>query len=165
MTTRQKILEAAREVILREGISKGGLLYHFHSKEALVAGLIANYLETFDSLLTQRAEADPEDIGRWSRANIELTFDDLNFMPPELAVSLLAAVAYNPSLLIPVREQFERWQEKFEHDGLSPALATLLRLAIDGLSFSHIFGNAPLNEQLLTELRDLMLRLTRKGGD
>ena len=35
----------------RAGVSKGGLLYHFPSKEALVQGLVGRVIEEFDALV------------------------------------------------------------------------------------------------------------------
>ena len=35
----------------RAGVSKGGLLYHFPTKEALIRGLVARLIEEFDALI------------------------------------------------------------------------------------------------------------------
>lgn len=71
MSTRERILLGANVVALRDGIqnltleavaeeaglSKGGLLYHFPSKEALVAGLVDYFTERFEQLLVHGNES------------------------------------------------------------------------------------------------------------
>ena len=63
--TRDRILDAAQRILVRDGgdrltiasvaeearISKGGLFYHFASKQDLVEGLIERYTREFDRLL------------------------------------------------------------------------------------------------------------------
>ena len=60
--TKLEVLRAAHRVVLRDGVSaltleavareagrsKGGLLYHFPTKEALIQGLIADPIVRFD---------------------------------------------------------------------------------------------------------------------
>ena len=49
------------------GISKGGLLYHFPNKEALVGSLCDRMLARFDEELVSLSAADPERPGAWTR--------------------------------------------------------------------------------------------------
>ncbi len=65
ISTREAILRAADRVVVdwgvsgmtleavaREaGVSKGGLLYHFRSKEALIGGMIGRLIEGFEAVL------------------------------------------------------------------------------------------------------------------
>ena len=60
--TRRRIVDAAEEVVLRDGVarltldaaaaeaglSKGGVLYHFASRDALVAGMVDRIIVEFD---------------------------------------------------------------------------------------------------------------------
>ncbi len=62
--TRETLIQAANQVLVRDGInhltleavaqvagvSKGGLLYHFPNKEALVEGMIDHYLSQFEAI-------------------------------------------------------------------------------------------------------------------
>jgi AcrR family transcriptional regulator len=167
-------LEAANQVVVadgvkrltleavarRAGVSKGGLLYHFPNKQALIEGMIGNLGEVFVSRLAQELAADDaaSDEGRWLRAYARATFAGEQ---ESLTASsgFLAAVANNPELLKPLRENFGRWQELAESDGLDPALATVVRLAVEGLWFADLFGFAapaePLRTQVLNRILDL----------
>ena len=60
--TKRRIIDAAEEVVLRDGVarltldaaaaeaglSKGGVLYHFPTRDALVAGMVGKIIEEFD---------------------------------------------------------------------------------------------------------------------
>ncbi|HEU4328345.1 MAG TPA: TetR/AcrR family transcriptional regulator [Roseiflexaceae bacterium] len=148
------------DAVAREaGVSKGGLLYHFPSKDALITGMIDHVLADFDVLLAQELAADNGPVaGRWLRAYIRATFA-LNQADSELTGALLAAIGSDPALLAPVREHFAVWQLQAEADGLDPTLATLLRLATDGLWFADLFGLAPPPPEARAQLMERMLAL------
>ncbi len=175
--TRGAMIEATARVVRRDGaggltldavareagVSKGGLLYHFPSKDALIAGLIDHYLARFDTSLTRHL--DPEDVtpGRWLRAYIEASFaDDVVDVGPNESVGLLAAVAANPALLDPIRARATEEQARLEADGIDPTRATLIRLAIDGLVFADLFGIAAPDAARRARLREAMLALARE---
>lgn len=173
--TRRTLLRAAAQVI-REGgvggltleavaraagVSKGGLLYHFPSKDALIAGMIADFLEAFEANLEGAlARDDAPGHGRWLRAFARASFDT----PPDrdLTAGLLAAVAAEPALLTPLRSAFDRWQRRAVDDGLDPALATVIRLAADGLWFADLLDAAPPGEPLRGRVLETLLRLTEQ---
>src|SRR5688572_22621547 len=83
--TRSQLLDAAEAVVAREGvrnltldavaarsgISKGGLLYHFHSKEDLAAAMIERSMAWFDGALIEAGADDPDSKGRFTRAYIK----------------------------------------------------------------------------------------------
>ncbi len=136
------------------GVSKGGLLYHFPSKEALIRGMIQDYLDRFTADL-EAAARQPENQGpgRWTRAYLYTTYDDYQ-RSPRMSSGLLAAVATNPALLAPMQQAFEQWVQRLEQDGLDPTTAMIVRLAVDGLWMVELFGLAP----PAPELREKILR-------
>lgn len=173
--TRQAILQAAFKIVARDGaakltldaaareagVSKGGLLYHFPSKENLIAGMIAAYMEQATVAMEEAALHDPVEQGRRTRAFVQMSFySDFNISDGNY-ISLFAAIATNPNLLAPVRELSEEWQRQIEHDGIDPALATLIRLAADGLAFAELFDFAPPEEPLRTQVAELLLKLAQ----
>lgn len=153
------------EAVAREaGVSKGGLLYHFPSKEALVIGLIEQVLDHFDLASQHEFDHDPtpDAPGRWLRAYVRATLADEGVSNP-LSAGLLAAVATNPALLAPLRERFAQWQERTEHDGLDPAHATIIRLAVDGLWLTELCGFAPLATALRAQIHERLLALAQEN--
>lgn len=175
--TRRTLLEAAAQVVREAGVtgltldavaraagvSKGGLLYHFPSKDALIAGLVEDRLGRYDEALEQAIAADPDQgPGRWLRAYIRLTFEppagDLNLTAP-----LLAAAGENPALLAPVWAAFARWQGRAVADGVDPVTATLIRLATDGLWFTDLFEAAPLDPDMRGRVGEALRILAQRA--
>lgn len=169
MTKRNQILLAASRIVHKQGvsqltleavaneagISKGGLLYHFPNKEALVQGMLDELLSKYSNEIKQRVESDDSPSGRWSRAYAEATFHEVE-SGLEMSSGLLAAVFTNPEMLEKYQQQYSIWQKQIENDTSDPVLATVIRLVADGLWYSEIFGLAPLDinrrEQVLTRL-------------
>lgn len=173
--TRQQLLQAANQLVLAEGVnhltleavakkagvSKGGLLYHFPSKEALIKGLIEHLNGQFDHEVSRRLEdEDAETTGRWLRAFVGATFEaDEHWLGSSAAI--LTAIATNPQLLEPFRNSFAEYQRQAEQDGLDPALATVIRLAADGLWLAELLGLAPPGEELRGKVQQLLLEMSR----
>jgi AcrR family transcriptional regulator len=143
-------------------LSKGGLLYHFPSKDQLIQGLIQQLVEDFYERLNAELSAAAEAVGtpgRWLRAYIRATF---NPAPREQAMSaaLSIAIAAQPDMLDSLKACFLDMQQQAEKDGLDPALATLIRLATDGFWYADILQLAPLDESLRSLLMHRLLQLT-----
>ncbi|MEH2136825.1 hypothetical protein [Nostoc sp.] len=76
--------------------------------------------------------------------------------------SFLAAIAENPELLEPVQKNLADWQRQIEASELDPAMATVIRLALYGLSFVHIFGLGVPDESLQKQVIETLLKLARE---
>lgn len=164
--TREKILTAASELVLHDGInqltleavaqaaglSKGGLLYHFPSKDALIKAMVEYYLNTFESRLTSETNES------WLVAYLQASFHS-DPQETRLASALLAAVALNPELLTPMQDYYRIWQEKAASN--DPVLGTILRLVVDGLWISELLGLAPPDETLRTQILERLLVLAK----
>lgn len=185
--TRTELLIAANQIVLREGVvgltleavaaeagvSKGGLLYHFPNKEALITGMLERLTDDFEAQINRniRAETgiDPESgqplpRGAWLRAYLRATFDPEDHQK-DISAGLLAAGSVNPDLLEPMTACFQRWQDRAEADGLDTALATAIRLAADGLWFTELLDLAPLDGALRGRVLASLLRLTESADD
>lgn len=161
LKTRQQILRAAQQVVVEQGanaltleavaraadVSKGGLLYHFPTKEALISGMIDELCVVFEAALAETAAEDKGEAGRFTRAYLRATFAT-DREAQVVGAALFAAVANNFELVAPFRSRMRQWQAQIEQDGLDPALATAIRLAADGLWFADL-GDfaAPQGEQ------------------
>ena len=169
---KKKLLIAASEIVEEEGVvkltleavaqragmSKGGLLYHYPNKEALIEGMVEDWANNyFDSILTL-VKDDKVEKGKWSRAYVTSTYSDID--NNKHLSSIMAAMFYNPDLLDGFRQQYDSLLDKLSNDGIDPVKATIARLSIDGLWFSEIFGMKPLSKdlqiQVLHELIDMI---------
>lgn len=153
-TTKNQLLDAASEVVrksgyqgltldavaIEAGVSKGGLLYHYPSKEALVAALISRQIERFESRLERVLSKEEALPGRWTLAYIQASL-----VPDELGQTsadfgLIAAVAMNPELLTPLRNKYAQWQRALLADGIPKEAAQTLRFAVDGIWLCSLLG-------------------------
>ncbi len=171
--TQEAILDAATRVITRDGaarltldavareagVSKGGLLYHYPSKDALLMAALDAHLGAFEQALTAREATDPQPLGRFARANFTVTLD--GDPQPDASAAVIGAIALNPNLLAPVRDRYAGWRARAEADGLPPGLGTLIALAADGLWLADLLGLGAPDDVTRAQVRDTVERLTR----
>ena len=152
MTTRENILNAANNIILenrlegftldavakKANVSKGGLLYHFPSKNALIEGLIDSLFLQFKNNMNERLNTNKDISAKdWMKAFITERFENVH-IDPDYTIGLLATSTMNKDLLLPVIEQYSQWQNQFEKTD-DPVLATIIRLVTDGLILTEVF--------------------------
>jgi AcrR family transcriptional regulator len=174
--TKARIIDAAEEVVLRDGVarltleaaaaeaglSKGGVLYHFPTRDALVAGMVDKIIEEFDADIEYLREEDGGP-GSFTRAYIRATMEPVSPRPDRedrLGAAVIAAAAAQPALLAPLQVASDRWQAQLEDDGLDPTVATVVRLACDGLWLCDLFGLAPPTAARRTQVAMELERLT-----
>ena len=180
--TRSQILDAAEAVVMRDGvrnltldavaarsgISKGGLLYHFRSKEDLAAAMIERSIAWFDAALDEAEADDLEPKGRFTRAYIRAS---LGMTPltgagfDNLCSAITTALLSFPERLGPVQEQGARTQDGIEKDGLDPVLATIIRLAVDGLWLSENFNLMRFDKDMKAKVAARLLQWTRNDTE
>jgi AcrR family transcriptional regulator len=159
-SSREKILDAAAELVTeigagrltldavaeRAGLSKGGLLYNFKTKDALLQAMIQRMID--------QVHAEKEAI-RGSLAgstDIEARLclyacQSLQTAPmKEVANGLLAALAENPKLLEPVRVVLTDVVEKIKATSTNPQAAFLAWLAMEGLNSMTMHDINPFSE-------------------
>jgi AcrR family transcriptional regulator len=161
MNKRDSILDGAQALVVREGsggftldriageakVSKGGLLYHFATKEELVSALVARTVEYFekDLALYKRLHGDGPGANTkaFAIATLEGEWAEKAGLLPhglDLFATMLAVISTSPHLMAPMREAYAKWQHAVENDGTDPILATIVRLAADGLWFTEFLG-------------------------
>lgn len=179
-SARQRILDAAEARLLKLGpsglvldavardakVSKGGLLYHFPSKEALVDGLIERMLDNFDLVQANLAAPEAGQPGRWTRAYLASTVTDKGDPADhsaQLMAGILAAIDNDPERLGVIRKRFDIWHRRLEHDGIPPATAAVVRLAADGLWLSALLGLPRLEKAIQGDVLRYLVELTAAG--
>ena len=146
------------------GLSKGGLLYHFPTKLALIEALFEYHNNKFEKRLQALAEEEGDDPGAYLRAYAKASIEQIT--DPDnanLYASLFAAEERYASAHQLMRNKYVDWQEKVENCGLDPAWATLLRTAVDGLWFSEMHRYAPPDEERREEIVEMILNLTHEN--
>jgi AcrR family transcriptional regulator len=177
MDTKSRILAAAQAVVEREGVSrltldavaaeaglsKGGLIYHFASKEALIEGMVARLIEHFEARIEAHRSGDAEP-GAWTRGYLAAALPEPGTDADREAAgeaALVAALGNNPELLAPYRARQAAWAARQRDDGIDPETAFVVRLAADGLWLNEVFGVHPLPEPERASLVARLERMTR----
>lgn len=148
---RSEILTAYRQIVLDQGeraatldavartagVSKGGLLYHFPTKDALLRGLCARFAELVDDDLREM-DASPYGPAEWYvRTSID-TSSEL-----EATMSALVRLAPTDDALVrtELRSGRARWHERIVDELGDPQLAAVVVLLGDGIAYnSEIAG-------------------------
>lgn len=134
-------LEAAAKLA---GVSKGGLLYHFASKEALLTGLLGRMAEFVTADFAAGVADQPEGPGRVARAMLNWGFglapEARNERCDRAAAVFLAVFHHDPALLDPMRAVVAKMREAVMADGLPPGHGGAIMAAGDGLFMARIFG-------------------------
>jgi AcrR family transcriptional regulator len=171
--TREKLIQATAQLVmanginrvtleqvaLEAGVSKGGLLHHFPTKQALLSGLIEQIGDIFGTRLEKYMNLEPEgQPGRFARAYILASFE---YAPDELQVTnaIAKVISEFPELLEELVQYFDKIDAEMQNDGLPAARATVIRLACDGLWLSELIGSN-LQEPLREQMRDELLAMT-----
>ncbi|GAA2275045.1 TetR/AcrR family transcriptional regulator [Nonomuraea roseoviolacea subsp. roseoviolacea] len=177
-SSRDRLLDAAAEVLLsdgaesltleavaqRAGVSKGGLFYHFPTKQALVRAMVERLVGAFDQALARAGDRP----GDFLRAYVEATVPETRASeaPDRVTAALLAGVLVDPEGLEPLRERFAAWQERLTRDGVDPAAATVVRLAVDGWWAVRLLGLGEPDPELHARTRAYLMELiTRAAND
>ncbi|MDO9104188.1 MAG: TetR/AcrR family transcriptional regulator [Methylovulum sp.] len=174
--TQEQILDAAEAVVIergvrdmtletvaaRAGLSKGGLLYHFPSKDAIVQGMVFRIASILEDSFTSELVNEPIGRGRHARTLLRLMLDNESSLFPRLqrvAAPLLAAMAGNSQLLDPMRQFFQDVRQGMLDDGLSADRSWLVLAALDGIKFWRIFQLHEPNPVDLAKLRILLTQI------
>ncbi len=174
--TRSALLRAAESVVASDGadaltlervaaeagVSKGGLLYHFATKEAMIGALLADTLDGADRRLDELA-ADGSD-GSFARAYLEYVRTG-EHARRGVAAGVFASAALDSGELALAQERFAAWQRRLTRDdGLDPTLALLARIVGDGLWLIDLFGLAPPDDDQRAAVLDLVRSLLDGEG-
>lgn len=179
--SRDGVLAAAVNVIARDGIlaltidavakeaklSKGGVLYHFASKDAMLRGMLEHFLTVFEQRISEEEAADPEPTGRWMRSYLTAFFSAPTGVAAQLGpteqqnlhVALFTSIMIHRDLLAAVAKRFyERWKPAADADGIPPLEQAITWLAADGLGVWQMLGllspQSKEHQHLLAALKD-----------
>ncbi|MCC6320781.1 MAG: TetR/AcrR family transcriptional regulator [Phycisphaerales bacterium] len=177
---RDHLLNSAEEVVLRAGVgaltldavaaqarvSKGGLLYHFPSKDALIESMVKRTCENWRTDYTQAIGAVDQGPGRVPRGLMSMCIGSPDKWTQTLrrsSVVLVAVLANNPSLVKPLRDVYRNLFDLLRHDRQS-AQGELVVLALNGLWFEFIFGLQDMSPNRLRGIRDSLETLLKDSA-
>ena len=143
------------------GVSKGGLLYHFPTKEALLRAMLERHRKQLDEVWNKKCKGLKEGPGREIKAFI-LSFSNRNPNQDQIGSALLAAVAHDPKLLQIGRDNLRRRLTECIQPGFSFKRAAVIYFALHGLIFSELLSVSPLSLKERHEFVEELLRLANE---
>ncbi len=128
------------ELVRRSGITRGGITYHFPTKDLLLQALVEHDLQRWHECLAEKRLAHGDD----GSARVELMAYIASGSEPDedtsrLCAGLLSAATTAKDLNAPWRAYFARHQKVVERSG-DPDLAAILSLAVEGLFWMETLG-------------------------
>ena len=172
-SAKRKILNAAALVVDRAGaahltidavaeqaeLSKGGVLYHFPNKRAMLEGMLQHVLERTQ----ERVAAHLPEIADGEYATLRsliIAAQEQDDQERSMSLAILAAAAEDPTLLEPAREVIADWFATVEREG---PLGVLLLLATEGLRFLDMLNLLPMRPAERTQLHASLLGFAGTG--
>tara|TARA_A100001391_G_scaffold1795_4_gene1981 strand:+ start:316 stop:888 length:573 start_codon:yes stop_codon:yes gene_type:complete len=176
-STSDLILEATEAVIIRDGfahftigavaeqagLSKGGVLHHFASKDALIRSLVVRCIDQCTENYRIAHDHAAPGPARYARAIIDYYLSDQkNWTDDRQTVSsaFLAALAANPALIEPIRVHSDEFRKHILCDEIPRGIGLVIVNAIDGLWLNWALGLERFDHErhtlLLTTLKELL---------
>jgi len=165
---RGRILDAAEQLVADQGassltldavaqaagVSKGGLLYHYPNKDALLAAMIERHCDDLDERCARELEGLPAD-----QPSSRLKASILGVLTPragreDLGAALLAAAANKPALLDGARARYADHVAQLTASGGCFARSAVIMLAVDGLMLGEVWRLTPFT----SEQRELIVK-------
>lgn len=177
MTAKNKraiILEAAAHIVEKSGaahltidavataaaVSKGGVLYHFPSKQALLEGMLESLINqiTTSTRTYREANASEDNVALVARIN-----EQHDQTPEQKAMSraILAAAAENPEMLTPARQEVRTAFKEASAGSATAEIGWVLLLAVEGLRFLEMLKLLPLSRKERKGLHKQLLELAK----
>ena len=172
---RDRILDAAERVVgdvgaaritldvvaQAAGVSKGGLLYHFPSKESLMEALAQRYVANMEQCIeTAKGNLSDADESRELKACVHgLLQRDARSKATGMCAALIATAANNPALLEVIRERIAHHTAGFAASNADFARAAIVTLAIDGLMLRESLRISPFTEQQRERIVQELLKI------
>ena len=158
--SRTAIIEAALHVLARDGagqltldavareagISKGGLMHQFRTKEAVIKALLEHHITYIDTFRQDYLLENGDSLPR-PELSAEIAADrEATTMPHSIALAVFGAMAEDQHLLAPVREHAKCRTELLRAEAEDPDEAMMKWFAGKGILFCSLLGINPLDE-------------------
>lgn len=168
--TRDRILDALQDILISDGyssvtlelvartaeVSKGGLLYHFPSKAAMMVGLMERIRAMAEEEFQEAVVSEEGVVRYFLRTSLPQSTQER-----ELYWAVIAALRSKedipPEAATLVKELFDRWGELLHTELTDPVLAETIRLAGDGMYMSSIAGLGQPDPELTSQVIDRLV--------
>ena len=175
-SSRESMLDAAEAVVLQQGVgkltldavakqagaSKGGVMYNFPSKNALLSALVERIIEGNAQGIAAAAAKMPDAPTRRLKAYVKNSVDDVQG-DDRVSGALLATVANNPKLIERMRTFIDRRFAETSK-GLDFERAAIVHLATEGLWFMELLQVSPFTPRQRARLARRLLQMADESS-
>jgi AcrR family transcriptional regulator len=175
--SKELILDAAEQVVMeagaahlsldvvarKAGVSKGGLMYNFPTKKALLSAMINRLVQQY----YEDREKKQKTLGKGPSAALKagiLAQLDPNEKRDHMVLSLLAAAANDPEILEVFRRDHQNHLKELALSGMNFERAVILSLAADGLMLNELLRISVFSAHQKNKIKEEMIRLIDKEG-
>ncbi|SIR80680.1 transcriptional regulator, TetR family [Janthinobacterium sp. TND4EL3] len=174
-SAKQRLIDVAAEIVSTQGVqaltlegvaaaagvTKGGLIYHFKTKDDLLEAVVKAMLEDWGQRNRAKAILAGNSSGDLLRAMID---DTLDMKPGEkqLMSNLLAAASNYPHLLGPVRDLYDHLYSDFANSGPHNGTALVIAAALDGILMLQLLDFHRFNEHERNAIRLALYTLAKQ---
>lgn len=148
-------------VAARAGITKGGLIYHFKSKEALLHGLVERMRERVDAYCVDATREPRHALKRFLIARIHYAFS-IGVQEKKVMANLLAAASSYPSLLEPVKRMYVSDTGDLIARSGSAGLALSVWTALDGFVLLELLNIRQFSAAERQQMQESLLLLVER---
>ncbi|SFC06620.1 transcriptional regulator, TetR family [Marinospirillum celere] len=142
------------------GLTKGGVLYNFPSKDALISGLLLRLLKAYGPLIDESVEQ-LEGQAHPHLRSVFRVISQLQELDHNIPMAILAAAAENLELLQPLRDEMAQRYQRIQAEAPSGDAAALLWAAGEGLMLLDMLKLLPFGAEEKTRLLE---KLDEKAG-
>lgn len=148
-------------VAARAGITKGGLIYHFKSKEALLHGLIERMRARLDAYCVDPTLDPQQAVRKFLIARISYAFS-MGAREKKIMANLLAAASSYPSLLEPVKSMYDNGTSNIASQDESAGLALSVWTALDGFVMLEMLNIRHFSAHERQQMQDTLIALVER---
>jgi len=173
---REAILDAAERVVVCQGaarmtldavaaeagVGKGGLIYHFPSKQALLHGLLGRLIDQFQGCI-DAARCEPAAGGNRLQTQLK-ALAEAQIRSERLATALIAVAVNAPEMMATAAERERQQLAPLLAQGAAGARAAALRFAIQGIFLLEQLGIRTMDRAERDRVIAAVLELAGESG-
>ncbi len=176
---RARVLDAAERLVLETGaghltldavakcagLSKGGLLYHFPSKDLLLEAMLTRFLSDIEAQIATRSargKGAPTHLDEF-RERVRVLLE-LPRARRRAGAALLAASADKPALMARCRKSYREFVDEIATLPGGFERAALVQLAVDGLVLGELLQLSPYTSEERSKLVKALIKAADQCG-
>ncbi|BAU31623.1 TetR/AcrR family transcriptional regulator [Microcella alkaliphila] len=149
-------------VAARADVTKGGVLYHFPTKDAMLEALLRRWATRADEEFEAVASVEGVTAAWLSVATPAPTPQGSRDLQVARSLAALLRAGATSALTDVVHELAERWRARLAAEVKDPVHAEIIRLVGDGIYYANLVGAPPPDPELLDRVRETLLGLAQE---